>query len=234
MKVNEIYSSIQGEGPNTGKLTTFVRFGGCNLRCPGWGYGERFDGSQIAGCDTVHAVDSSWRSTWIKTSPTKIVEQIPENIELVCLTGGEPLIQPADELSELGVRLEECGHIIEIFTNGTQLIPEWLRLMKSYIIMDFKLSGSGEYGKFMNMNLGLLRPQDTIKFVCKDRDDIDQAEKFIKVFRDLTKAKFSFGAVWDSEITEAEIADIIKSKVPEASLNIQLHKYLWSPNERRR
>ena len=29
----EIFSSIQGEGPDVGAATLFVRFGGCDLRC---------------------------------------------------------------------------------------------------------------------------------------------------------------------------------------------------------
>ena len=31
--VNEIFSSIDGEGIRTGYLTTFIRLNGCNLKC---------------------------------------------------------------------------------------------------------------------------------------------------------------------------------------------------------
>jgi 6-pyruvoyltetrahydropterin 2'-reductase len=30
------FLSVQGEGPRTGKLTVFIRFFGCNLKCPGF------------------------------------------------------------------------------------------------------------------------------------------------------------------------------------------------------
>jgi len=232
LRVNEIYTSIQGEGPNTGVRTTFVRFGGCNLRCPGWGYGEQFDGSLIEGCDTVHAVDPSWRSQWVKMTPTEIVDEC-QDTAMVTLTGGEPLIQPEDKLEQLWQLLYNRGHTVEVFTNGTQLLPEWLlNKNKSYIIMDFKLEGSGEYGKFENFNLELLRPQDTIKFVCKNQNDTDQAVRQMSVFQNFTDAQFSIGVVWNQlELTEAQLAEVLPT---EAALNIQLHKHIWDSEERRR
>jgi len=236
LKVNEIYSSIQGEGPNTGIATTFVRFGGCNLRCPGWGYGEQFDGTKIAGCDTVHAVDPSWRSTWIKMTVTEIADEC-QDTAMVTFTGGEPFIQPDLPLAQLGMHLTEIGHTLEIFTNGTKLIPEWVSNLKDqvFIIMDFKLDGSGEYGKFNNLNLGLLGPLDTIKFVCKNQEDIEQAVAHMALFQNHTDAQFSMGVVWDqSDLTEAQLAELLSTDLREVSLNIQLHKHIWDPNERRR
>ena len=233
LKVNEIYESVQGEGPNTGVPTTFVRFGGCNLRCPGWGRGRLPDGTWVDGCDTVHAVYPEWRHTWKDMSASDILTEI--KTPYVCLTGGEPLIQPAGLLNTLGSMLINKGIIIEMFTNGSKVVPGWLLQAKSFIIMDFKLPGSGEFGSFNNLNLELLRPQDTIKFVCKDEEDVDEAMRQMVYMQRMTKASFSMGVTWDGEILEGEMAEIIAGMgVSDISLNIQMHKHIWDPNERRR
>lgn len=33
-RINDIFYSLQGEGRNTGRAAVFVRFAGCNLKCP--------------------------------------------------------------------------------------------------------------------------------------------------------------------------------------------------------
>ena len=33
-RINEIFYSIQGEGRHAGRAAIFVRFSGCNLKCP--------------------------------------------------------------------------------------------------------------------------------------------------------------------------------------------------------
>lgn len=236
LKVNEIYASIQGEGPNTGDATTFVRFGGCNLRCPGWGTGVLPDGTVVDGCDTVHAVYPEWRDTWLKMTLNEILDEC-ENTAMVTFTGGEPFIQPEDKLAQLGMELSERGHILEVFTNGTKLVPAWFLNLQasSYIIMDFKLEGSGEFGKFNNLNLDLLRAHDTIKFVCKNQQDIDQAVTQMAVMQNFTDAQFSMGVVWDQhELTEGDLAELLSTDLMEVRLNIQTHKHIWDPEERRR
>ena len=33
-RINDIFYSLQGEGRHTGRAAVFIRFSGCNLRCP--------------------------------------------------------------------------------------------------------------------------------------------------------------------------------------------------------
>ena len=100
-KVNDIFTSLQGEGHNTGRAATFVRFAGCNLRCP--------------FCDTDFSDYSEMSAEDIVTR----VLQYPTR--LVVLTGGEPSLQVDDTLV---AALHKAGFCIAVETNGTRLLPE--------------------------------------------------------------------------------------------------------------
>lgn len=75
-KINEIFASIQGEGPVVGYKQLFIRFCGCNLNC--------------AYCDTEF-------STGKEYTPQELCEKITSEYDLptfhsISLTGGEPLL----------------------------------------------------------------------------------------------------------------------------------------------
>ena len=75
LEVTEIYKSVQGESTYMGLPCVFVRLTGCNLRCV-W-------------CDTTHAFHGGK-----KLSINQILDQVQSyNIDLVEVTGGEPLLQ---------------------------------------------------------------------------------------------------------------------------------------------
>ena len=100
-RVNDIFSSLQGEGQNTGRAATFVRFAGCNLKCP--------------FCDTDF-------SEYHEMSAEDIVETIKMfPTHFVVLTGGEPSLQVDDALVNA---LHDAEFCIAVETNGTRLLPE--------------------------------------------------------------------------------------------------------------
>ncbi len=236
MKVVEIYESLQGEGPHVGQATTFVRFGGCNLRCPGWGSGLLPDGSEVLGCDTIFAVYPEWRHTWKSTHWSEIISRI--HTKNVTLTGGEPFIQHSKELYELQKELRATGYTIDIFTNGSRSFPEWIKYTSVTLIVDYKLPGSGEYGAFDGGNVDLLSKragsQHAIKFVCKDRNDFNTAIEDIDTYHFNEFMQIYFGVVWDVEFTAADLAPLILKHAPFAKLNIQTHNIIWPALERRR
>jgi len=97
-KVNEIFRSIQGEGFWSGRVAVFVRLSGCNLSCH-W-------------CDTDHSMK-------YEMTTEEIAEEVARHsCDYVVLTGGEPMIQLADNPS-LVMELKAAGYYIAIETNGT-------------------------------------------------------------------------------------------------------------------
>ena len=99
----EIFESLQGEGRNTGRPCVFIRFAGCNLKCP-W-------------CDTDVAKKFS-------SSLADILKELKQyKAKSVILTGGEPTL--VKEMPELVAALKKDGYWIGVETNGT-VAADWL------------------------------------------------------------------------------------------------------------
>ena len=236
LRVSEIYASVQGEGPNVGKTTVFLRFGGCNLRCPGW------------PCDTEHAIDPKFRSEWEKLSVADVLDRTVRVAEmagakLITLTGGEPFLQKNDELQELVEELRKAGYSVECFSNGTIEYPDWAP-SSMHFIMDWKLTGSGEnhLDQVRLKNLEKLSsnadpfplyPQ-AVKFVCKDEADFILAHTLWSVYLKEHSVRTYYGRVWDGEITNARLAELVMQHKLPWYLNVQMHNHIWPANERGR
>lgn len=235
MRVSEVYASTQGEGPNVGKTTVFVRFGGCNLRCPGW------------PCDTQHAIDPQYRDEWDKLTPEELYLTIDRTARLaganiITLTGGEPFLQPDHDLKVLVELLARSFYEIDCFSNGTILYPQWAAKQIQFI-MDWKLPGSGEtkfgpYNQSRLVNLEKFREthiRQSVKFVIKDYDDYLEAKSlYAKYLQDFMNINVYYGRVWDCEITNADLVEwVMKDQLPWL-LNVQIHNYIWPANERGR
>ncbi len=99
----EVFESLQGEGRNTGRPCVFVRFAGCNLKCP-W-------------CDT------DVRARFSLSLDGLLAEIRNFRPKSVILTGGEPTC--AEGMPELVAALKEAGYWVAVETNGTNE-PAWL------------------------------------------------------------------------------------------------------------
>lgn len=150
----EHFYSIQGEGRYTGVPSVFFRFGGCNMKCEGFGCTESApDGTDVLGCDTVYAVNKEhFSQNWIPINSSHellcILEQyeLPEAVDIV-LTGGEPLIYASDEIFVNFLELlHENNHKITFETNGSLSIDfEKFPIYKECIFaLSVKLSNSNE------------------------------------------------------------------------------------------
>lgn len=157
----EHFYSIQGEGKFVGTPSLFFRFGGCNMRCEGFGCSEMApDGSKVLGCDTVYAVNKEhFLKSWIPIKKADELLSILKLYELpyavdIVLTGGEPLIYANDDIFvEFLEKLHSMGHRITFETNGS-LEVDFKRypIYKECIFaLSVKLSNSNEpYKKRIN------------------------------------------------------------------------------------
>lgn len=106
-KVHEIFYTLQGEGAHSGIPAVFVRFSGCNLRCP-W-------------CDTEFEGYKEMTAEQI-VSEIQNLYDIPNVRRKMCiLTGGEPALQADKQLIDA---IHAAGFYIGIETNGTRPIPD--------------------------------------------------------------------------------------------------------------
>ena len=150
----EHFYSIQGEGKYVGTPSLFFRFGGCNMRCEGFGCIEKSDdGTEVLGCDTVYAVNKEhFASKWIAINNSKELLNILNLYDLPCsvdivLTGGEPLIYASDEIFiDFLESLDKKGHRITFETNGSLNIDfdKYPIYKKCIFALSIKLSNSKE------------------------------------------------------------------------------------------
>jgi len=210
LTVHEIYKSIQGESTHTGRPCVFVRLTACDLRCR-W-------------CDTPYAFSGGR-----KLSVDEVLAEVGAlGGRLVEITGGEPLLQR--DVYALMTALLDRGWEVLLETGGhvpLDDVPEAVRA-----IVDVKCPASGEAGRMHWPNLEGLSPHDEVKFVIQDRADFDYAVHVVTRF-DLTSrsAAVLFSPV-HGVLPPDELAKwILESGLP-VRLQLQAHKYIWSPETR--
>lgn len=150
----EHFYSIQGEGRYTGRPSLFFRFGGCNMKCEGFGCTEvASDGTEVQGCDTVYAVNKEhFLHNWVPITKVEELLSVLHSYELpnavdVVLTGGEPLIYASDDIFISFLQaLTDAGHKITFETNGSLGVDfeRYPVYKKCVFALSVKLSNSGE------------------------------------------------------------------------------------------
>lgn len=105
LDVQEVFNTIQGEGPHAGKRAVFVRLAGCHLAC--------------YFCDTDFLTKRRERS--VEDLVRAVTYEYGERFELVVLTGGEPMRQNIVPLCE---HLTLRGRHVQIETAGNFWVPE--------------------------------------------------------------------------------------------------------------
>lgn len=148
--VNEIFPSLQGEGPALGEPATFVRLSGCNLSC--------------AYCDTEHGRGQ-------EMAVGDIVQAVAGGPARVVITGGEPLLA-GEALLELARAIRRGGAAVDMETNGTIAPPAGLAALIDYYVISPKLSNSGVALAARELAPGL--PPGPLKFAVAAVDELEE------------------------------------------------------------
>lgn len=160
LEVDEIFYGLQGEGNRMGFPSVFIRTGGCNLTCAGFGCELTVSsGETIVGCDTIHAVNRKYFShNWEPYSKFNrlvddVLQMVPSNLAYneekvdIVFTGGEPLIHHQNHVMIDAVNyFLSRGHKVWFETNGTVAIDfsAYPVYKKCSMSMSVKMSASGE------------------------------------------------------------------------------------------
>lgn len=117
LEVHSIFSTIQGEGPFTGRPAVFVRLAGCNLQCP--------------GCDTEYTEGRQRLNYYDILDVIRARLQITfSNANLIVISGGEPFRQNIAPFADF---LIENDFDVQVETNGSMQIPLELSQMVTVV-----------------------------------------------------------------------------------------------------
>jgi 7-carboxy-7-deazaguanine synthase len=235
--VNEIYLSLQGESTFAGLPCVFVRLTACNLRC--------------SYCDTAYAFTEGK-----KMSPGEIRARIrelagpfedrkPVRLPLVELTGGEPLLQPNS--IPLMKSLCDDGFTVLLETSGALDIAAVDSRVRR--VMDLKCPSSGEMERNRWENLQHLTSNDEIKFVIGTVEDYEWAKEQIQKHNLASVCPLLFSwvsplqphqqdkslkkvPVGQTPISRQELVERIIAEALPVRFQLQMHKFIWAPDQR--
>jgi len=211
LKINEIFYSIQGESTWAGFPTVFVRTSGCHLRCAYCDSQFAYNEGDLMGIHEVLAEVEKFHSQY------------------VCITGGEPLLQKT--IHSLMYALCEKSYKVSLETSGDISCAHVDPRVKK--VIDIKTPDSGEGNAFDPSNLTFANDVNTdFKFVICSKKDFTWAETFVRE-NQLNKVSTVLYSPSFGKISEKWIAKKILLENSPARLQLQIHKYIWDPNERK-
>ena len=213
LKINEIFASLQGEGPSLGAPSLFVRLALCNLRCD-W-------------CDTRYTWDFERYDPAREIHPTPVAEVAARIASApdrrVVITGGEPLMQQAP-LARL-FELIPSSTAVEVETNGTVAPEPALAARVDQWNVSPKLAHAGDSADRRIRLDSLAALRDTgrafLKFVLRSAADLAEAHALVDAL------------AWPRErvflMPEASTPDLHAERAASVAALCEEHGYRFTP-----
>ncbi|OGI27436.1 MAG: anaerobic ribonucleoside-triphosphate reductase activating protein [Candidatus Moranbacteria bacterium RIFOXYB1_FULL_43_19] len=137
-----------------GYIATTVFTVGCNFRCP-----------FCHNPELVHTTHNSQHLTFLEEEFFKLLRERQGKLEGVCVTGGEPTIQP--DLPEFIRKIKNLSYKVKLDTNGAR--PDVLRLLYKeklldFVAMDIK-SSLANYEKTANSKIDIERIRLSVELI---------------------------------------------------------------------
>jgi len=220
----EVFHSVQGEGPATGRPSIFIRLSGCNLYCS-W-------------CDTPYTWN--WQGTRYeheadiryKKSEEQTVVAVNELLTLVAkfqcsnlvITGGEPMAQQTALINFFKVLRDNGSYDVDIETNATLLpMPKFDDAIALYVCSP-KLSNANVPEKLrineQAMNWFAASDKSCFKFVAAGNEDFEEIAALAE--------RFSIAAEKIYVMCKAIDADALIENEERISSLCQQHGYRYS------
>jgi 7-carboxy-7-deazaguanine synthase len=166
-------------------------------------------------------------------------------LPLIEFTGGEPLLQPS--VIPLMNNLCDAGYTVLIETSGALDISPVDR--RVHRIMDLKCPSSGEVARNRFENIPHLKASDEVKFVIGTVEDYEWAKEQLNNFNLATICPVLFSWVsplqehqrvsslkvvpaGQTPIARKELVERIIADALPIRFQLQMHKFIWPPDER--
>lgn len=241
--VNEIYLSLQGESTFAGLPCVFIRLTACNLRCSYCDTAYAFTEGRKQPLDDILAEVRRLAQPYASriTHHGSVTHRLP----FVELTGGEPLLQP--NALPLMQQLCDDGFAVLIETSGAHDISKVDPRVRR--IMDLKCPSSGEVARNRWENLPQLKSTDEVKFVLGTVEDYEWARSVLAEHKldAICPILFSWVAplqphqqdkslkpvpAGQTPLTRQDLVERIIADALPVRFQLQMHKLIWSPDQR--
>lgn len=153
-----------------GRVACTIFTAGCNMRCP-----------FCHNASLVTHIDSE--NTFSVDEVLDYLKKRQGILEGVCITGGEPLLQP--DIKEFIAEIKKLGYSVKLDTNGT--FPEKLKELVNeglvdYVAMDIKNS-KAKYKETAGINnLDLSKIEESVDFLINSNIDFEFRTTIVNEF----------------------------------------------------